>query len=151
MMPPPEVRRTGRIPAHDLEGDRAEAILDLIEPKEIFFGYNATAAAHGLFHASSRLAYAYKKHLIYLYTASGTFETEYRAIDDILRDLGDDFVRANHGLFVNYKKILWLEPPGVEYPMAGFSRKQKCDGQYDEWIVMSRTQGRIIYDLTQAG
>ena len=140
---------TGRIPAHDLECDPTEAILDLVDPREILFGYNAAAAKSVLFHTNSRLGYAHKQHLIYVHTASGTFETEYHSIADIVRDLGDDFVRANHGLFVNYKKILWLEPPGVEYHLAGFSRTRS--GQYDEWIVMSRIQGRIIYDLIRKG
>jgi hypothetical protein len=150
-MPFFQLGTTGRIPAHDLECDRSEAILDLIDPMEILFGYNATAADNGLFYVSSRLAYAHKKHLIYLYTTAGTFETEYRGIDEILRDLGDNFIRANHGLFVNYKKILWLGPLGVGYHAAGFSRSQKCSGKYDEWIRLSRMQGRVIYDLILSG
>jgi hypothetical protein len=139
----------GRILARSLESDPSDGILDLLDQEEILYGYNATAAARGRFHARSRLEDVYDKSFIYVRTESGRYRTAYHTIGGIIRDLGDDFIRVNHGLFVNHTKIRWLEPPGVGFQLAGFARREESKGRYDEWIVMSRIQGRAVYQLVQ--
>jgi hypothetical protein len=134
-----------RIPARNLDTDPGDQLVELIDPSEILFGFTASAAANRRFNPSAK--YSYKRHWVYICTSAGTYETEYKTIDGILGDFSDAFVRAHHGLFVNYKKIVWFEKLGAEFQLAGFFRRDAGNDRYDEWITMSRIQGRLIYNL----
>ena len=131
----PFTRPINRIAVREVDAETDDAVA-LIDPPAALFFFLGHPVATGQIDASWTTEKTFRDDWVYVRTRSGVYRTFFRSIENLAKQLFEDFEIAHQGILVNLREVVKVETGRVNRRRAKFVIRS--EPSVTEWVTVSR-------------